>query len=154
MKQSTRDYFTSKRWAFDYMLSQECVPTREKGMPGEVYALIQEEFDPGYINDTQCPPCAFSIIKEGFRLFDQAVKNEAQAKPLIVAATFPKQEPTLNIPVIEDVTEFGTISEDGAAMNLALPKIKITSRPETAEETKARLTDPNRIIKRRAKRKK
>jgi hypothetical protein len=138
MKQETRQYFESKRWAYDYMLSQECVPSREKGMPGEIYNLIREEFDPGYVNDTQCPPCAFAIIKDGFRMFDDAVKKEKESKPLIVAATFPKQEPGEYVAYV-----------DMENMDDNVKRILL----ETPEERKVRLADPNRIIKRRAKRK-
>lgn len=154
MKQSTREYFEGKRWAYNYMIDQECVPTKEKGMPGEIYNLIREEFDPGYENDTQCPPCAFAIIKEGFRLFDQAVKQEQEAKPLIVAATFPKQEPmpSLPIPGVTTIVKQSEVSPEEWAHIVKMAEMQ--KKMETQMETKARLADPNRIIKRRAKRKK
>lgn len=123
MKPETRRYFEEHRRHYDMMVGQDYIPKVAWGMPGEIYNLIREEFDPGYENDTQCPPCAFAIVRHGYYLFDQAVK----AEKIIVHATFPKQDATLKIPV--------------------------TSMDETPEEKKVRLSDPKRIIKRRSKRK-
>lgn len=151
MKQSTKDYFESHRQYYDMMLSQDYIPRAGWGMPSEIYDLIRSEFDAGYENDTQCPPCAFSIIKYGYYKYEEALKQEL----IKVAASFPKHDQPLNIPIIETVDTFGTISEDGKGMNLMpfQPEIKISSRDETPEERKARLADPNRIIKPRKKRK-
>lgn len=108
----------------------------------ELERIVHEEFVPGYRADLSgCGPCIGAHLTYVYRKYDDWLAQQ----PVKVAATFP-----VNDRPIKEVVISSEVYED--ANGNTVWEVK-TKKAETPEETKTRLSDPNRIIKRRAKRK-
>ncbi len=106
----------------------------------ELERVMNEEFLPGYRADLSgCGPCIGAHLKYVYKKYDEWLA----AQPIRVEATFPVNDPPDLTP--KSMIPFNTgVPPDGSI---------VISFKETDEERKARLSDPNRIVKRRKKRK-
>lgn len=128
---------------------------------GELLNILREEFMPGYPPPHDCGNCLFNLVTVLYEKFDEYMA--AQPKPeVIVAASFPKNEP----PFDPDYAAFLAWRRGQNVVKESVISTEIykdengntvwdtkTVKAETAEEKKSRLSDPNRVIKRRSKRK-
>lgn len=60
--------------------------------------VMREEFIPGYHTDLWCPPCVSDMVKLLYQKYDawlaaQPKEETKTDEPIIIHATFPKQEP-------------------------------------------------------------
>lgn len=99
MKPENKKYLDDHRADYDLIMAQDYIPRRVMDMPAKIYEIIRQEFNPNYFNDLDCPTCVFSIIRDGYRLYDSWIKVQpkelprvVQDEPLVVATGFPKDE--------------------------------------------------------------
>jgi hypothetical protein len=151
MRQENIDFLERNRLCYKEVLghpSHGRSATLANKIDSELLAILREEFMPGYPAPSDCGNCLFNMVTILYEKFDEYLASQPK-KAVVIQASFPKND----APSIADA-EYEEFLRWKEFKNKKNTVVHIHGETvETPEQRKARLSDPNRIIKRRAKRK-
>ena len=95
MKAGNKDFLDDQRFHYTNMKNSGVLRGLDHFTRHEMVRIMGEEFQPGYSNPGDCPPCVFEMVDRLYRQYDEWLAKQPviiQTEPLQVAANFPSHK--------------------------------------------------------------
>ena len=92
MKAANKEFLDAQRFHYTSMKASGVLRGLDHFTRQEMVRVMSEEFQPGYSNPGDCPPCVFEMVDRLYRLYDAWIALQP-ITPTHIAANFPSHKP-------------------------------------------------------------
>lgn len=93
MNEANKNLLDQCRPFYDMLIRTETMQGMSSYQLSELQRVNSEEFHPGYRANLSCPPCVADFVKLVYRSYDAWIAAQPHPEPIIVAASFPVNDP-------------------------------------------------------------
>lgn len=115
MKEQNKILLDQCRPFYDMLMKTQTMQGMSSYQLSELERVNSEEFHPGYRANLSCPPCVADFVKLVYRSYDAWIAVQPPPEPIIVAASFPVNDPPHPLEVFtkEELTPNRMINPEG-----------------------------------------